>query len=286
MTDPHTENTPQEGDLAAADLARHADPKPRSADWSGFEALPPFIGDILQGSDGARESLLLLLTLRTDVEESETVYARQQREVAADQAAIVDAAIRRALKLDENAPVGDEERKRVTGLRLKNHPVDDDGLRLLAGLSALKLLNLDGTVVTDAGLEHLATLVNLQTLYLYETSITDVGLERLTSLVNLNKLYMSKTSITDAGLEHLASRANLQVLFLGSTSITDVGLEHLASLVNLNELFMSKTSITDAGLAHLATLTNLQTLWIEDTQVTDAGVARLKVALPKCKFVR
>lgn len=286
MTDAHAENTPPEGEIAAADLARHADPKrrDRESDRVGFESLPPFIGDVLHNIEGARKSLLLLLTLRTDVKESQVVYERQQREVAADQGAIVEAAIRRALKLDENAPVGDEERMRVTQLRLTNQPVDDDGLRLVAGLSALETLDLDATNVTDSGLAHLISLANLQTLYLNSTTVTDVGLAYLTTLAKLYILGLEGTQVTDAGLAHLTSLANLLSLWLDGTTVTDAGLVHLTSLANLQTLYLRGTTVTDAGLEQLATMTNLQNLSLDGTKVTDAGVAKLKEALPKCSI--
>lgn len=63
----------------------------------------------------------------------------------------------------------------VVVLQLANADVTDETLKLLAGMSQLKELDLNHTAVTDAGLELLAKLPKLESLRLKNTKITDAG---------------------------------------------------------------------------------------------------------------
>ncbi len=55
----------------------------------------------------------------------------------------------------------------------------DARLKELAGLTALKFLNLSGTSVTDEGLKELAGLKSLQRLDLFDTKVTEAGIQKL-----------------------------------------------------------------------------------------------------------
>src|SRR5713226_1401568 len=114
-------------------------------------------------------------------------------------------------------------------------------------------LDLSGTQVTDAGLKDLAGLKSLQMLNLYYASrITDAGLKELAGLKNLQTLYLGFTKVTDAGLKELAGLKSLQSLYLGDTKVTDTGLKELAELKSLQLLKLSFAQVTDAGLKDLA----------------------------------
>jgi hypothetical protein len=57
--------------------------------------------------------------------------------------------------------------------------VTDAGLKHMAWLSGLKVLNLQGTKVTDAGLKYLAALNGLETLNLGKTEVSPQGVAQL-----------------------------------------------------------------------------------------------------------
>ena len=59
----------------------------------------------------------------------------------------------------------------VVEVKFRGTQVTDAGLKELAGLTELQLLDLEGTQVTDAGLKELAGLKKLQGLYLYSTQV-------------------------------------------------------------------------------------------------------------------
>src|SRR5262249_18038226 len=70
--------------------------------------------------------------------------------------------------------------------------VTDDDLYLLAGLTGMRVLNLNVTGVSDRGLAHLTGLTELRTLYLSRTRVTDAGLKHLEGLPGLQNLVLSR----------------------------------------------------------------------------------------------
>lgn len=79
------------------------------------------------------------------------------------------------------------------GLDLNSTQITDEGMKELAGLKDLQMLNLQETPVTDAGLKELARLKVLQSLNLFRTQVTDEGLKELTGLRNLQTLNLQFT---------------------------------------------------------------------------------------------
>jgi len=158
-----------------------------------------------------------------------------------EERAIIERAIRGALDLPANAPLGPAEFARVTALDLSREPITDAGAAWLAdpaiGLTALTGLYLQRTEITDAGAAALASkdsgLRSLTTLWISETKITDAGVAALAApdscLRALTSLDLSYNQITDAGAAALAAPDSglwaLTELGLHPTKITNAGLE-------------------------------------------------------------
>jgi sugar lactone lactonase YvrE len=68
-------------------------------------------------------------------------------------------------------------------LRLYGGPLDDDGVKHLAGLATLEVLVLNSANVTDAAIEHLAGLKHLRTISVAGTRVTESGRQRLQTLL-------------------------------------------------------------------------------------------------------
>ncbi len=94
---------------------------------------------------------------------------------------------------------------RPFGLQLAHTRMTNAGLKELAALKNLTILNLEGTEVTDTGLKELAALKKLTALSLSDTEVTDAGVKELAALQNLTSLDLSGANVTDAGLKELAS---------------------------------------------------------------------------------
>src|SRR6516162_4261566 len=80
-------------------------------------------------------------------------------------------------------------------------------------------LDFTSTLLTDAGLKELARLKSLGVLNLRQTQVTDRGLKELTRLKNLKSLHLDATKVTDAGLKELAGCKSLQTLNLAETKV-------------------------------------------------------------------
>jgi hypothetical protein len=161
-----------------------------------------------------------------------------------------------------------------------SHPTIEN-MQLISQLTNLHTLNLSGT---DARDDHLhpfrGGLSNLRALHLDETLITDIGMQYLRGMINLQLLELSGTAVTDLGLQFLKALNNLKTLYLGWTKLTDTGLENLQAMDHLEMLDLTKTQVTDLGLQSLYVLTKLKTLILIQTNVTDLELENLKTLIP------
>ena len=128
--------------------------------------------------------------------------------------------------------------------------------------------------VTDAGLKEIASLTNVAILDLAGGDVTDAGLKDLAGLQALTALDLSATKITDVGLRQIANFRNLSDLKLNNTAVTDAGLQELSRLTNLSALNLYGAKVTAAGLTHLAKFNHLS-LYLDDRVIADAAAKDL-----------
>jgi hypothetical protein len=171
-------------------------------------------------------------------------------------------------------------------LYLLESEVGDEGLRIVAGMTNLRTLDLQGCKrVTDKGLAYIDGLSELRGLDLGETSVTDAGLANLHGLRNLESLCIDNTDITDGGLAHVAGMASLTNLVLVGNRITDRGLAQLMGLTNLKRLTIIVPGVSEEGLLQLACLKNLAEINVDKKKIGPDGIARLKAAMPTVNVV-
>jgi hypothetical protein len=176
-----------------------------------------------------------------------------------------------------------------TGTRydINNSSSCEEVLSLLAGMSGLRTVLLQGTQATDAGLAHLRGMTGLVDLYIWDASlVTNAGVAHLAGLPKLKKVHIGNSRMTDVGLGHLGGSLSLEEMSLQGNRFTDAGLARLRGKRGLRGLYvgLGKGEISDAGMGHLAGLTGLEILDIQGTGVTDAGLEHLK-RLPKLKEI-
>lgn len=164
----------------------------------------------------------------------------------------------------------------ITGVRFDGTEVRDDDLRLLCELPDITYLSLSMTAIGDPGMRHVACLKKLQVLNLYRCRVGDDGVKHLKELDNLVHLAAGETQITDGGLVHFRNMTQLDYLGLRANNVTDAGLVHLEKLTNLTGLYLGETRVTDKGLVHLRGMTKLTYLRLHTMQVSDAAVEHLK----------
>ncbi len=166
---------------------------------------------------------------------------------------------------DEKNPDGD-----VLWAHLNGAHFGDEDLDALAGMRALKHVDLTGSSVTDAGLRKLVRLPALEDVILCKTGITGSGLAHLKEIPSLDTLFLDHTPIKEEHLAHLRQLRNLATLTLRNTPVTDKGL----ALLRGNDLYLialCHTRITDDGLAHLAGMKNLRYLCLHGMPITERG---------------
>ena len=173
----------------------------------------------------------------------------------------------------------------------QNASLTDEWLSPLADLTELRRLVLWGDGIRGPGLRHIALLPHLDMLQLNDTPLADEGMEFVGQIRTLTELDLSRTRITDHGLELISALRSLICLELEETAITDRGIDYLAALPQLSHLSLDGTKISGAGLAALAKLTKLEYLWLTNTDLSDGRVedlgklARLKeLWLPSSSF--
>jgi predicted RNA-binding Zn-ribbon protein involved in translation (DUF1610 family) len=162
--------------------------------------------------------------------------------------------------------------------------VGDEELERIAGLTNLKLLELDEAELSDAQIERLAGAVNLELLVLRAARVGDDGAVAISRLPNLRVLNLPRGEFTDGGLAEMARLERLELLRFGTPNVTDEGLKHVAKLRNLRFLHLIDVPITDKGLEHLRAMTRLESFYLDGGQATDAGLERLIEALPHLHF--
>lgn len=149
----------------------------------------------------------------------------------------------------------------------------DREMRVLAGLSHLKVLRLAGNELTDAGVSSLSQLRNLEQLDLSRTRVTNEALTSIAKLKNLRMLFLSETSLDDANLDVIARLPHLGVLTLNNgTRISDTGVGALAESRSLTVLTVSGPLITNRAVVELAKMKQLTLLMLRDTNIDDESV--------------
>ncbi len=168
-------------------------------------------------------------------------------------------------------------------LDLMEYGLDDEAIKPLAKLTALRRLDLSMNDITD--LSPLSGLENLEWLDLWDNSVVDLsplcGLPRLETLVllqnfeitdftplaslpALRSLNVSEIPLQDA--TPFASLTELCGLGIAECDISD--LTPLAGLTKLAELFVSANeAVTD--ISPLAGMSELCFLWMDETSVSD-----------------
>jgi hypothetical protein len=112
----------------------------------------------------------------------------------------------------------------------------------LTAFDNLEELILECPSLVRAGVKHLALLKRLRVLQLPDTYLSDTGLHELTPLSNLRNLWLEHTNVTDKGMPDVATFKELESLNLTGTRVTDAGLPHLAGLKRLKSLSLPSTT--------------------------------------------
>ena len=162
---------------------------------------------------------------------------------------------------------------KIVSLDLRAGWVTDSDMPLLAGMAALKRLDLSLTRISDRGLRELKSAPAIEDLNLYFTEqISDEGTVVLKGWKHLKRVNLRGTKIADSTLDFLAAVPALEWLDVGFAEVSDSGLDHLSSCTNLRWLMIGGNKLTDAGLQFLRQLPQIEYLDVSGVQRTDSGL--------------
>jgi hypothetical protein len=140
----------------------------------------------------------------------------------------------------------------VTYVSLWGPNVTDDSLRPLEELTDIQWLNISSNKVSDSGMKYLAGLTELRILELWLCPITDNGFDAmpLEAMQNLEVLSLGGSEISNNSLLKIARLSKLRSLSLQRCRrVTDAGLAHLKDLKKLRHLDLVNTRVTPKGLS-------------------------------------
>lgn len=171
--------------------------------------------------------------------------------------------------------------------------ITDTSCDVLARMNQLRALVLKKTGfepdrISPKGLKQLAMLKNLEVLNLYGEAISDETLKQLQPFGNLRELDLSLTAISDAGLVHLTHLKKLTHLTLlysegfAGPKITNAGLKPLSKLTQLRNLNLVGAKVTDDAIDDLKQLKTLRRLTLTRSGISTDGLHSLQTALTDC----
>ena len=162
--------------------------------------------------------------------------------------------------------------KTLESFRPRCDSLDDNLMRILSTLPALKRLYLTHTQVNASSLQHLAKLETLQFLFL-GVDTTEDHLRYLGQLKNLRELVVSKVSFP--------ARTDWVKI---NTNISESCLSSIKELHELERLSIYGADLNDTDVLELKSLRNLKRLDLTGMHITEKGVERLKQVLPECEM--
>ncbi len=132
-------------------------------------------------------------------------------------------------------------------------PINDDALGGFRKLKRLQTLQLVMTNVTDAGLPVIAEMTSLQGLTLNGARLNGTGFREIAGkMPNLSVCNLCQTQLNDEGLQHLLAAApRLDNLLIANTAVTDEGLKKLKDAETPRHLMLSKNQFSAEALDEL-----------------------------------
>lgn len=192
--------------------------------------------------------------------------------------------------------------------------LDDNGLKILAGLPALETFTSNGMKLTDEGAANFATFPMLRNLTFFHpgkefegsglaalatlaqlegltvagsAAFTDPGMAAIATLPHLKSIRTWHTGITREGIKMLGGLKELKSLTVGQrlamqapAALDDETVAALAEFSSLEALTLQTARLSLPALLKLKQLPNLKNLTLDNIEINEADIATLKQELP------
>jgi hypothetical protein len=173
----------------------------------------------------------------------------------------------------------------MTALAIRCGNLSVRSLRVIAGLTRLRTLELNGGRFGPKAVAELRCLKRLRHLRLSNVDLSGGGAAILAAMPSLESLELRSCGLADADFAHLVGAGKLMWLTLSGDDLDGSGLRLLGPRPSLRGLDVSSSSrFSDAGMAALPNFPNLRHLGLCFTAATDAGAEHF-AALPKLQHL-
>jgi Leucine-rich repeat (LRR) protein len=189
-----------------------------------------------------------------------------------------------ATSLHPAAATGLAKLRKLEYLDVGSNPVSDESVPVLAGLSALRVLGMDGTSLRSPKLGLLAQCRELRSLALGNTSVKQ-GFGELKSLQELEVLDLRRALKWPELGDDLARLTQLRQLNLSWMDLKHQDLERLDNLKQLRELTLFNNPQLGESADAVSKHTRLTRLDIGNVGLTECGFAKL-AALKELHWLR
>lgn len=120
-------------------------------------------------------------------------------------------------------------RDRLECIYLAGSKLERRTLELLSSLNDARFISFNSSAFADRHVGYLDGLTNLRELQLNGTLISEIGLKHLAKRHRLTLLTLNDTSVDDDAVDALAAMKSLQKLHVRNTDLSDTGLKRLQS---------------------------------------------------------
>ena len=169
----------------------------------------------------------------------------------------------------------------LTGLQsltIEQSDIGDEGVKKLANLKNLEILNLNHTLISPASIKTIATLSKLSELDLDGNRLNNQSLADLANLKNLQKLQLRSCGLSAGALKYTQNWGNLCELKLGGNKLGNEGIARLPIMPKIFELNLDRCDLSDQGLISLGKQTGMVKLFARGNRISQAGLRGLAQA--------
>lgn len=188
---------------------------------------------------------------------------------------------------------------KLESMMINGGELTDDGYRFFTNFPNLKSLSLfhpsrKQSTFTGAGLAHLKDLPSLRSLTFAGATAGDEALQAVGEITQLESFREWHNTETKQGLENLEKLVHLKSIRLGQrlpswgnktpASFDNETLAILAKMPSLEVIELTEARLDYKGIVQLKDLPNLKTIKIHQVDISQADIEKLKAAMPGVKI--